>query len=96
MQDHSVLREGVPAAHKKYGVPSTMNAAIYAHFLALNRLRSLNDPKAMILCTQHMIEMYEGQGIDIYWRENHTYPSVKEYEEMVKRSKDKFRTMSRI
>jgi geranylgeranyl diphosphate synthase type 3 len=38
MQDISVLRRGVPATHTIYGVPSTINAANYAHFLALNRL----------------------------------------------------------
>jgi geranylgeranyl diphosphate synthase type 3 len=96
MQDNSVLRRGVPATHTIYGVPSTINAANYAHFLAFNRLRSLNDSKPMLLCTHHMMELYHGQGIDIYWRDNHTRPSVKEYEEMVKRSKDRFRIMSRI
>jgi geranylgeranyl diphosphate synthase type 3 len=37
IQDNSVLRRGVPAAHTIYGVPSTINAATYANFLALNR-----------------------------------------------------------
>jgi geranylgeranyl diphosphate synthase type 3 len=96
MQDNSVLRRGVPAAHTIYGVPSTINAATYANFLALNRLRSFSDSKAILLCTQHMMELYQGQGIDIYWRDNHTCPSVKEYEEMVKRSKNNLRTICRI
>jgi geranylgeranyl diphosphate synthase type 3 len=96
MQDHSVLRRGVPAAYTIYGVPSTINAAIYFYFVALNRLPSLNHPKAMVLCTEHMMEVYHGQGMEIYWRDNHTCPSVKEYEEMAKRSKDRFRTMSKF
>jgi geranylgeranyl diphosphate synthase type 3 len=41
MQDHSVLRRGVPAAHKIYGVTSTINASTYAHFVALNRMHIL-------------------------------------------------------
>jgi geranylgeranyl diphosphate synthase type 3 len=96
MQDNSVLRRGVPAAHTIYGVPSTINAANYAHFVALNRVHSLNHPKAMVLCTGHLMEWYHGQGMELYWRDNHTCPSVKEYEEIAKRSKDRFRTMSRI
>jgi geranylgeranyl diphosphate synthase type 3 len=96
MQDHSVLRRGVPAAHTIYGVPSTINAATYAYFVALNKLRCLKQTKAILLCTEHMMELYHGQGMEIYWRDNHTCPSVKEYEEMAKKSKDKFRTMSRI
>jgi geranylgeranyl diphosphate synthase type 3 len=96
MQDDSVLRRGVPAAHKIYGFPTTINAANYAHFLALNRVYNLNHPKAILLCTEHIMEMYHGQGMEINWRDNHTCPSVKEYEEMAKKSKDRFRTVSRI
>jgi hypothetical protein len=43
-----------------------------------------------------MMELYHAQGMEIYWRDNHTCPSVKEYEEMAKRSKDRFRTVSGI
>jgi geranylgeranyl diphosphate synthase type 3 len=96
MLDNSVLRRGIPAAHTIYGVPSTINAANYVHFVALNMLHSLNHPKAKVLCAEHMKELYHGQGMDIYWQDNHTCPSVKEYEETAKRSKDRFRTMSRI
>jgi geranylgeranyl diphosphate synthase type 3 len=96
MEDHSVLRRGVPAAHTIYGVPSTINAAIYAYLVALNMVHILNHPKAMALCTEHMMELFHGQGMEIYWRDNHTCPSVKEYEEMVNISKDRFRHMSRI
>jgi geranylgeranyl diphosphate synthase type 3 len=96
MQDHSVLRRGFPAAHTIYGVPRTINAATYAYFVAMNKMNSLNHPKAILLCTEQMMELYHGQGMEIYWRDNHTCPSVKEYEEMVERSKDRFRTISRI
>jgi geranylgeranyl diphosphate synthase type 3 len=88
MEDHSVLRACVPVAHKIYGVPSTITAATYANFLALNKVHKLNHPKAMVLCTERMMEMYHGQGMEIYWRDNHTCPSVKEYKEMAKRSKE--------
>jgi geranylgeranyl diphosphate synthase type 3 len=96
MQDQTVLRRGVPVAHTIYGVPSTITAATYANFLALNKVHNLNHPKAIVLYTEHMVRTYQAQGIEIYWRDNHTCPSVKEYEEVIKRSKDSFRTMSRI
>jgi geranylgeranyl diphosphate synthase type 3 len=78
MQDNSVFRRGVPASHTIYVFPSTINAATYANFVAMNRVHNLNHPKAMILCTEHMMELYHGQGMEIYWRDDHTCPSVKE------------------
>ena len=96
IQDNSILRRGIPAAHTIYGVPSTINAANYVHFIGLNRVQSLNHPKAMDLCTGHLLELYQGQGMEIYWRDNYTCPSVEEYQEMAKRSKDRVINMSRI
>jgi geranylgeranyl diphosphate synthase type 3 len=96
VQDNSILRRGIPAAHTMYGVPSTISAVIYVHFKALNRMQSLNHPKAMAVCTEHLMELYHGQGMDIYWRDNHICPSLEEYQQIAKRSKDRVRTMSRI
>ena len=96
VQDNSILRRGIPAAHKVYGVASTINAANCVLFIGLNRVQSLNHPKAMTLCTKHLLEMHHGQGMEIYWRDNYMCPSVEEYKEMAKRSKDRVRTMSRI
>jgi len=96
IQDNSILRRGIPAAHTIYGVPSTINAANYVHFTGLNSLQSLNNPKAMALCTEHLLEIYYGQGMDLYWRDSFRCPSVEEYQEMAKRSKDRVRTVSRI
>jgi geranylgeranyl diphosphate synthase type 3 len=91
MQDNSVLRRGIPAAHIVYGVPSTINAANLVHFIALNRLQSLNHPEAMTLFTEHLLELYHGQGMEVYWRDNHTCPSVEQYMEIAMKSKDRVR-----
>jgi geranylgeranyl diphosphate synthase type 3 len=96
IQDNSVLRRGISAAHTIYGVPRTYNAANYVHFIGLNRVQSLNHPKAIALCTEHILDMYHGQGMEIYWRDNYTCPSMAEYQEAVKRSKDRVRTINRI
>jgi geranylgeranyl diphosphate synthase type 3 len=96
MQDNSILRRGIPAAHTIYGVPSTISAANYAHVMGLNRVQSLNHPNAMALCTENLLELCHGQGMEIYWRDNYICPSVEEYKEVAKRSKDRVRTMSRV
>lgn len=44
IQDNSVLRRGIPVAHSIYGVPSTINAANYITFVALERTLSLGHP----------------------------------------------------
>jgi geranylgeranyl diphosphate synthase type 3 len=91
IQDNSILRRGIPAAHTIYGVPSTINAANYVQFMGLNRMQSLNHPKAMALYAGHLLELYHGLGMEIYWRDNYMCPSVEEYQEIAKRSKDGFR-----
>jgi len=77
-----------------YGVASTINVAKYVHFIGLNRVQNLNHPKAIALFTEHLLELYHGLGMDIYWRDNHTCPSVKEYKEIAKKSKDMVRAMN--
>ena len=95
MQDNSILRRGIPAAHIMYGFPSTINAANYVHFIALKMVQSLNLPEAMALCTEHLVDLYHGQGMEIYWRDNYTCPTVEEYTEIAKGSMYRVRTMSR-
>ena len=94
IQDNSILRRGFPAVHAIYGVASTINDANCVHFIGLNRVQSLKHPKAIGLFTQHLLDIYHGQAMEIYWRDNHTCPTVKEYKEIAKRSKDMVRPMS--
>jgi geranylgeranyl diphosphate synthase type 3 len=87
VQDSSILRRGIPAAHKIYGFPSTINAANYIQFIQLEKAHGLNHPKAMAVCTTQLLELYHGQGMEIYWRDNYMCPSEEEYQEVAKRSK---------
>lgn len=41
IEDNSCLRRGVPVAHSIYGVASTINAANYVFFLALEKVQHL-------------------------------------------------------
>jgi geranylgeranyl diphosphate synthase type 3 len=92
IQDNSILRGGIPVAHSIYGVASTTNAANYLILEGIKRLNSFNHPDAITVYTDHLLEMFYGQGLEIYWRDNHTCPSIEEYKEMVKRSKDRIET----
>ena len=96
IQDNSILRRCIPATHTIYGVASTINAANYVYFVEFNRVQSFNHPKAMALYTGNLLELYRGQGMEIYWRDNYTCPSVEEYQAITKRIEDSVRTMSRI
>lgn len=96
IQDNSILRRGIPVAHSIYGVASTINAANYVLFIALERVLSLNHPEATTVYTEQLLELHRGQGMEIYWRDNYTCPSVEEYQQMTKRSKVRVKSMSMI
>jgi geranylgeranyl diphosphate synthase type 3 len=87
IQDNSFLRRGIPVTHSIYGVASTISAANYLLLKGLNRLRSLNHPDAVTVYTELVWEICYGQGLEIFWRENYTCPSLEEYKQMIKRSK---------
>ena len=89
IQDNSILRRGIPVAHSIYGVASTINAANYLLLKGLKRVQSLNHPDVIRVYTEQLLEMYYGQGLEIYWRDNYTCPSLEEYKQMSKRSKDR-------
>jgi geranylgeranyl diphosphate synthase type 3 len=89
IQDNSILRRGIPVAHSIYGVASTINAAKYLLLKGLTRLRSFNHPDVITVCKEQVLETYYGQGLEIFWRDNYTCPSLEEYKQMIKRSKDR-------
>jgi len=39
-----------------------------------------------LLCVEQLLELHQGQGMDIYWRDAHVCPTEEEYKEMVIRS----------
>jgi geranylgeranyl diphosphate synthase type 3 len=47
IEDNSKLRRGIPVAHSIFGIPSVINAANYAYFLALEKVHALENPEAM-------------------------------------------------
>lgn len=83
IEDNSSLRRGLPVAHSIYGVAMTINAANYAFFVALDKVQQLNHSDALKIYTDQMLELHRGQGMEIYWRENHICPTESEYKLMV-------------
>ncbi|XP_043468177.1 geranylgeranyl pyrophosphate synthase isoform X3 [Leptopilina heterotoma] len=82
IEDNSILRRGIPVAHSIYGVASTINAANYVLFIALENVLSLNHPEATQVFTEQIMELHRGQGMEIYWRDNFICPSEEEYKTM--------------
>lgn len=83
IEDDSDKRRGLPVAHRIYGIPSTINTANYIYFQALSDLNSLNDLNLINIVNDELINLHRGQGMDLYFRDNHICPSTKEYLEMV-------------
>ncbi|KAE8395025.1 terpenoid synthase [Aspergillus alliaceus] len=83
IQDSSKLRRGIPVVHSIFGVAQTINSANYAYFLAQERLRELNRPKAYEIYTEELLRLHRGQGMDLYWRDSLTCPTEEEYIEMI-------------
>jgi len=83
IQDDSPLRRGVTVAHKVYGVAQTINSANHVYFVALSELLKLNNPAAIQIYTDELLNLHRGQGMDLHWRDNLICPSEADYFEMV-------------
>ena len=57
IQDNSVLRRGIPAAHRVYGVANTISSAICVHLILPQR--------ALISNHADMIKLYTGMNLDV-------------------------------
>ena len=89
IEDNSLLREGIPAAHSIYGVANTISAFNYEIFKSMKTVLSLQHSEAMKIYIELFLDTSRGQALDIYWRENYICPLVEEYQEMVKGSKNR-------
>ena len=83
VEDNSVLRRGIPTVHNIFGIAQTINSSNYVYFLALQEVQKLNNPAAIDVYVQEMLNLHRGQGMDLFWRDTLTCPSEEEYLEMV-------------
>ncbi|KAI8072456.1 geranylgeranyl pyrophosphate synthase [Gongronella butleri] len=83
VQDDSDLRRSVPVAHHIYGVPQTINCANYVYFLALQQILALNNQEMVKIYAEELVNLHQGQGIELFWRDSLTCPTEDEYIAMV-------------
>ncbi|KAG5323008.1 GGPPS synthase, partial [Acromyrmex heyeri] len=76
IQDNSILRRGIPVAHSVYGTASSLSAANYVLFIALERVINLKHPEVSEYIKK------TGQGMDIFWRDNFICPTEEDYKIM--------------
>ncbi|KAH0389382.1 geranylgeranyl diphosphate synthase 1, partial [Aureobasidium melanogenum] len=72
VEDSSVLRRGVPVAHNIFGTAQTINSANYVYFCALRELMKLNNPQAIEIYNDELLNLHRGQGMDLFWRDSLT------------------------
>lgn len=82
IQDNSILRRGIPVAHSVYGIATSLNAANYLIFIALERVVNLQHPAATKVYMEQLLELHRGQGMDIFWRDNFICPTEADYKTM--------------
>ncbi|CAF4104068.1 unnamed protein product [Adineta steineri] len=83
VEDGSSIRRGAPAAHTIYGIPLTINTAELVCFLTMQTAFKLDHPRVGSVLVDHLVELHKGQGLDIWWRENHICPTEDEYCQMI-------------
>lgn len=83
VEDSAQLRRGVPVAHQIFGTAQTINSANYVYFCALQELLKLNNPEAIRIYTDELLNLHRGQGMDLFWRDTLTCPTEDDYLEMV-------------
>lgn len=83
VEDSSLLRRGLPVAHSIFGTAQTINSANYVYFCALQELMKLNNPQAITIYTEELLNLHRGQGMDLFWRDSLTCPTEDDYLEMV-------------
>lgn len=83
IEDNSLKRRGLPCAHIVYGVAATINSANYYYFLVLHKLAQVTSPgkveEMMKGFIKAIMDLHEGQAMDLYFRDNHIVPTLDEY-----------------
>ena len=66
-----------------FGTAQSINAANYAYVLAQQETLRLNNPQAMQIFVEELLNLHRGQGIELFWRDTLTVPTEEEYLLMV-------------
>ncbi|KAF5376343.1 hypothetical protein D9757_008668 [Collybiopsis confluens] len=79
-QDSSPLRRGKPATHTIFGAPQTINTSGYCIVKAIEEIQLLGNPQNAM---GRLLNLYEGQALDLHWTFNGICPTEEEYMEMI-------------
>lgn len=82
IEDNSLLRRGIPVAHKVFGIPQTINSANYMYFIVLKKIVDLGNEQAIKVFSDALLQLHKGQGMEIFWRDNFICPNEEEYKAM--------------
>ncbi|KAL4975516.1 isoprenoid synthase domain-containing protein [Aspergillus desertorum] len=84
IQDDSVKRRGMPAAHVMYGVGQTVNCVSYSGVKAYRLLEKLKQADA---CREAIFDeleaLFSGQALELYWKFHRQCPSMSDYIVMI-------------
>ncbi|XP_061377707.1 terpene synthase-like [Danaus plexippus] len=84
IQDSSLTRRGLPAAHCVYGVPLTLNAGAQMTLKSIIKISELVPSwEGAEILLNVLSEAFIGQGYEIYWRENCICPNEEIYLKML-------------
>jgi geranylgeranyl diphosphate synthase type 3 len=83
IEDNSELRRNEPCAHIKYGVPLSLNSGYYSIFKSLREISLHFSQTTTNKIIDYLYYIHEGQGMDIYYTQTKTVPSLEEYEKMM-------------
>ncbi|CAB4255812.1 similar to Saccharomyces cerevisiae YPL069C BTS1 Geranylgeranyl diphosphate synthase [Maudiozyma barnettii] len=98
IEDNSLMRRGVKTSHLVYGIPMTLNSANYMYFVAMSHVKELGNAfssnnldderhhtqiELMDIFQDELINLHRGQGLELYWRDTNTIPTIDMYFDMV-------------
>ena len=84
IQDFAVLRRGRPCAHLIFDIVHSVHSGTYASFEKYSRSFPLEFMGSTCkIIAENLMKVAEGQGLDIYWRDTQTCPTVEEYLDMI-------------
>lgn len=85
IEDDSKVRRDKPCAHRIFGVAQAINSANYMYFKAMEKIGDVFEDhrvQALEIFQQEMLNLHRGQGMELYWRDDHIRPTVDEYLQM--------------
>jgi len=83
IQDGSFTRRSKPCSYLIHGIPNTINASFYALFKNLEKIEKKYSAPVLQIVLKEIVNLHQGQGLDIVWTEKKYIPTIEEYNEMV-------------